>query len=146
MPVITLLNEGRTVEVSEGTNLRKALLKAKVNPYLGKDRFLNCRGLGLCGTCRVEIVDGKGVPPLTDREAAPLIGLSPFYARKIPQNVRLSCRIDVMSDIAVTTFPKVEMDWEKTKERLILTAIWGFFGGITLLVAIVLLLDMVKKL
>ncbi|SRR5712692_4499016 len=145
MPIITLTNEGRTLEVPEGTNLRKALLAAGVSPYVGKDKFLNCRGFGLCGTCRVEIIDGKGVPPLTDREEAPLIGLTPFYARKIPQNVRLSCRIDVKSDVAVKTYPKIEIDWEKTKERLTLSAIWGFFGGITLMVTILLVLDMVKK-
>ena len=145
MPTITLVNEGRTLEVPEGTNLRKALLKAGVNPYVGKDRFLNCFGLGFCGTCRVEVVDGKGVPPLNDREEAPLVGLVPFYARKVPQNVRLSCRIDVKSDMSIRTYPKVEIDWEKTKERLTLAAIWGFFGGSTLLVTIILVLDMVKK-
>ena len=146
MPVITLVNEGRTLEVPEETNLRKALLRAGVSPYVGKDKLLNCRGLGFCGTCRVEIIDGKGVPPLTDREEAPLIGLTLFYARKVPQNVRLSCRIDVKSDITIKTYPRIEIDWGKTKERLVLTAIWGFFGGITLLVTILLVLDMVKKL
>ena len=146
MPVITLVNEGRTLEVPEGTNLRKALLNAGISPYVGKDNLFNCRGWGLCGTCRVEIVDGKGVPPRNDREEAPLIGLVPFYARKISPNVRLSCRIEVKNDIAIKMYPKIEIDWEKTKERLILTAIWGFFGGITLLVTILLVLDMVKKL
>ena len=144
MPTITLVNEGRTLEVPEGTNLRKALIKAGVSPYLGKDRFLNCFGLGFCGTCRVEAVDGKGVAPMTDREEAPLVGLIPLYARKIPQNVRLSCRIDVKSDVTIKTHPKIGIDWEKTKERLALAAIWGFFGGSTLLVAIILVLDMVK--
>lgn len=146
MPVITLVNENKTLEVREGTNLRKALLGHGVNPYMGLNRILNCRGFGLCGTCRVEIVDGKGVPPLSDREEAALVGLTPFYARKITNNVRLSCRLDVRGDITVKTYPKVEIDREKTKERLMLTAIWTFFGGIFLLVLVLLLLDMVKVL
>ncbi len=144
MPVVTLVNEGKTFEVSEGANLRKALLKNGVNPYIGKDKFLNCLGFGLCGTCRVEVVDGKGAPPMNPREEAPLVGLIPFYARKIPKNVRLSCRIDVKGDMSVKTYPQLEIDWQLTKERLALSAIWAFFGGITLLVTVVLVLDMVK--
>lgn len=144
MPIIILVNEGKTLEVPEGTNLRKALLKNGVNPYMGKDKLLNCLGFGLCGTCRVEVVDGKGVPPMTPREEAPLIGLAPFYARKVPKNVRLSCRIEVSGDITVKTYPKIEIDKELTRERLALTSIWTFFGGILLLVTILLVLDMVK--
>ena len=60
MPVITLVNEGKTLTVEQGTNLRKALLKNGVSPYVGKDKILNCLGNGLCGTCRVEVVEGKG--------------------------------------------------------------------------------------
>lgn len=145
MPVITLVDENKTLEVPEGTNLRKALLRHGINPYIGKDKILNCRGFGLCGTCRVELVDGKA-PPMTDREEAALVGLTPFYARKIPNNVRLSCRLDVKGDIAVKMYPRIEIDREKTKERLMLTAIWAFFGGIFFLVFVLLVLDMVKVL
>lgn len=144
MPIITLVNENKTLEVPEGMNLRKALLKHGINPYVGKDRILNCRGFGLCGTCRVEVVDGKGVPPVSDREQAALVGLIPFYARKVGKNVRLSCRIDVKGDVTVKTYPAVEIDRQLTKERLVLTAIWTFFGGIFFLVCILLVLDMVK--
>lgn len=144
MAVITLVNEGKTIEVPEGTNLRKALLKNGVSPYVGKDKILNCRGFGLCGTCRVEIVDGKGVPAMTDREEAALVGFIPFYARKIPKDVRLSCRINLNGDITVKTYPRIEIDPVLTKERLALTAIWTFFGGIFLLACILLVLDMVK--
>ena len=68
MPVLTLVNEGKTIEVKEGENLRKVLLKNGISPYVGKDKFLNCWGFGLCGTCRVEVVDGKGAPPMSPRE------------------------------------------------------------------------------
>lgn len=141
MPVITLVNENKTIEVAEGANLRKTLLKNGVNPYIGKDKILNCLGNGLCGTCRVEIVDGKGAPPITAMEEAALAGLAPVYARTVPKNTRLACRIDVTKDMAVKTFPKVEIDWPLTKERLTMTAIWAFFGGIFTFMVVRLLIE-----
>src|SRR5206468_4016936 len=110
MPVITLVNEGKAIEVAEGANLRKALLKNGINPYVGKDKLLNCRGNGLCGTCRVEVVDGKGAPSLTAMEEAALLGLVPLYARSVPKNTRLACRIEVAKDMSIKTYPKVAID------------------------------------
>ena len=141
MPVITLVNEGKTIEVAEGANLRKVLLKNGIVPYMGKDKFLNCMGNGLCGTCRVEVVDGKGAPAMSPQEEMALYGLTPLYARDIPKNVRLSCRIDVTKDISVKTYPKITIDWKRTKERLSLTALWTFFGGIFMAVVVRLLIE-----
>ena len=141
MPVLTLVNEGKTIEVSEGLNLRKVLLSHGIKPYVGKDKYLNCLGNGLCGTCRVEIVDGKGAPPLSPREEAAMEGLTPFYVRQIPKNVRLSCRVEITKDMSVRTFPQISIDWRRTKERLSLTAIWTFFGGIFFFVVIRLLIE-----
>jgi ferredoxin len=141
MPVITLINEGKTIEVAEGSNLRKVLLKNGVNPYVGKDKLLNCLGNGLCGTCRVEVVDGKGAPPMTAMEEAALPGLIPLYARAVPKNTRLACRIDVTKDVSIKTYPQVSVDWKLTKERLSMTAIWAFFGGVFAFVMVRLLLE-----
>ena len=141
MPTITLVNEGKTIDAAEGTNLRKALLRSGVNPYVGKDKLLNCLGNGLCGTCRVEVVDGKGAPAMTAMEEAALLGLAPFYARAIPKNTRLACRIDVAKDMTIKTFPQVSIDWNLTKERLTMTTIWAFFGGVFTYVMIRLLIE-----
>ena len=141
MPIITLVNEGKTIEATEGANLRKALLKNSINPYVGKDTLLNCHGNGLCGTCRVEVVDGKGAPAMTAMEEAALLGLAPFYARAVPKNTRLACRINVMKDMRIKTDPKVTIDWSLTKERLTLTAIWAIFGGFFAYVLVRLLLE-----
>ena len=134
MPVITLVNEGKAIEVPEGANLRKVLLKNGISPYIGKDKFLNCLGNGLCGTCRIEIVDGKGAPPLSPLEEVALVGLAPFYARQIPKNVRLACRISAGKDLAVKTYPKISIDWKLTRERLMMLSIWTVFGGTFLFV------------
>ena len=141
MPVITLVNEGKTLEVPEGVNLRKTLLKNGISPYAGKDRFLNCRGNGLCGTCRVEVVDGKGAPAMSPLEEASLLGLIPFYARTVPKNVRLSCRIAVTKDLAIKTHPAVEVDWNLTRQRLSMCAIWLMFGGAFFTVMVRLLIE-----
>ncbi|HLX12177.1 MAG TPA: 2Fe-2S iron-sulfur cluster-binding protein [Bacteroidota bacterium] len=141
MPNITLTNENKTIEVAEGTNLRKALLKNGISPYVGKDKLLNCLGNGLCGTCRVEIVDGKGAPAMEMMEELALTGLAPFYARKIPKNVRLSCRIAVTKDMAVKTYPVITIDWPLTKERVMICAVWLFFGGTLLAVTGRMLLE-----
>lgn len=141
MPVLTLVNEGKSFEIAEGANLRKALLNNGISPYVGKDRFLNCLGNGLCGSCRVEVVDGKGAPSMSPNEEEALIGMAPFYARKIPKNVRLACRIEVKQDMTIKTAPQIAIDPQLTKERLALSAIWTFFGGIFFLVVIRLLLE-----
>lgn len=141
MPVISLVNEGKTLEVPEGTNLRKALIRNGVSPYTGKDRWLNCFGNGLCGTCRVEIVEGKGLAPMGPLEEASLVGLAPFYARQIPKNVRLACRLTISNNVNIKTRPAISIDWKLTKERLSLLAIWAVFGGTFLFVMGRLLLE-----
>ena len=128
MPVITLVNESKTIEAPEGTNLRALLLQNGISPYVGKDKFLNCFGNGLCGTCRVELVDGKGATAISPMEELALAGLTPFYAREIPKNVRLSCQINLTKDISIKTYPKIGIDRKLTQERLTMLAIWTFFG------------------
>ena len=141
MPVLTLVNEGKTFEVPEGANLRKTLLKNGISPYIGKDKLLNCLGNGLCGTCRVEIVDGKGAPAMTALEESALTGLAPFYGRAVPKFTRLACRIDVVKDMSVKTYPVATIDWELTKERSMMTAVWTIFGGSFMYVMIRLLFE-----
>ena len=144
MPVLTLVNEGKTIEVAEGANLRKVLKQNGISPYTGKDKVLNCLGNGLCGTCRVEVVDGKGAPALLPKEELALVGMMPFYARKIPKNVRLSCQIAVSKDLSIKTYPKIGVDWQLTKERLTMSCIWAFFGGAFTFVMARLLLEIAK--
>lgn len=141
MPVLTLVNEGKTIDLPEGANLRKSLLKNGISPYSGKDKFLNCLGNGLCGTCRVEVVDGKNAPPMTDLEESSLLGLIPLYARQVPKNVRLACRIIVNKDLSIKTHPVVTIDWKMTKQRLLMVGIWTLFGGIFLAVLVRLVIE-----
>ena len=46
-------------EAYEGETLRTAALRRGiVSPHNGRANDINCRGLGTCGTCAVDIVDG----------------------------------------------------------------------------------------
>jgi len=46
--------------VPAGTKLRTAMLLNGVSPHNGRAQLINCRGLGTCGTCAVEIARHVG--------------------------------------------------------------------------------------
>lgn len=144
MPVITLANENKTIEVPVGTNLRRALLNNGVSPYIGIAKLINCRGFELCGTCRVEVVDGKGASPRREDEEQTLISSTPFYARKIEKNIRLSCQVSVTGDINVKTRPVVELDRPRTIEMMIKSGISAAFLLLFGLFFLAMFLDMIK--
>jgi len=144
MPVITLANENKTIEVPVGANLRHALLNNSVSPYIGIAKLINCRGLEMCGTCRVEVVDGKGASARKDDEEQTLISSTPFYARKIEKNIRLACQVSVTGDLTVKTYPKVELDRERTKEMMVKSGISAAFLLLFGLFFLAMFLDMIK--
>jgi ferredoxin len=54
---------GKQFSALRGSKLRTAMLLNGVSPHNGKAQLINCRGLGTCGTCAVEIrcVDGNSL-------------------------------------------------------------------------------------
>jgi ferredoxin len=104
MPTITLVREGRTIEVPEGANLRRALLDAGVEVYRAADGLLNCRGNGLCGTCTVEAGPAAAFSPPTVKEKAKI-----WQYEGRP--VRLSCQVKVLGDARVFTIPQLAQGW-----------------------------------
>ena len=105
MPVITLVREGRTLEVAEGANLREALLAAGVEVYRVPDNVANCRGNGLCGTCIVEVEPVAALSKPTFREEK---GQLWKYGKR---PIRLSCQAAVMADCRVFTQPQTTQGW-----------------------------------
>ncbi len=144
MPVVTFHNEHRAFEVEAGANLRQAMLKLGVTPYMGLSMLTNCRGNNFCGTCAVEIVDGKGASPRSQDEEATLGG-NLAIAKVIEKNVRLSCQTSVMADMVVKTHPVRHIDKQKTKERLGLLAVMSFFVLTFVGMFAYLFFDMIKK-
>ncbi len=144
MPNSVFVNEGKTLEVEQGTNLRKVAKKNGIQLYSGLDVLLNCQGNGLCGTCRVEIVDGKGVSPMEAIEEGSMMGWFPWMVRGVPKNHRLACQTSIKGDCQVKTHPPYEIDKQASKERRQMFAIWTIFGGIFTAMMLLMALDIVK--
>uniref|UniRef100_A0A7S3A9G5 2Fe-2S ferredoxin-type domain-containing protein n=1 Tax=Rhodosorus marinus TaxID=101924 RepID=A0A7S3A9G5_9RHOD len=62
----TVTFKGRKIAVNcdsgKWTSLRTILIRAGVSPHNGQSSWFNCRGLGTCGTCAVEVVSGEVLP------------------------------------------------------------------------------------
>lgn len=88
-----------TLEVPEGTNLRKALLDAGLALYNPPLSFANCMGFGTCGTCAVK-VEGP-VSARTSMEKFRL-GVPPH---RHDNGLRLACQCKVEGDLNVVKYP-----------------------------------------
>jgi ferredoxin len=51
----TITYRGVEVTAPQGSRLRSALLQGGVSPHNDRAQLINCRGLGTCGTCAVEV-------------------------------------------------------------------------------------------
>jgi len=94
---INFENHNRTLKVEPGANLRETAIAAKLGIYAHIFKLLNCRGRGLCATCRVEIVSGQ-VPERNEVENKNLA-----KALKKNPNLRLACQITVEDNLVVRT-------------------------------------------
>ena len=108
MPKVVFVNEKQEIDVPAGSNLREAARKAGISVYKGLDRYLNCRGLGLCGTCRVLVK--KGMENLSPRTLMERINfnthpLTMFARIGHEDEMRLSCQVKVLGDCTVETQP-----------------------------------------
>lgn len=122
MPIIKFIKEKKEIEVPHGANLRNAAIDAGINLHqgingfgAGANRYLNCRGLGQCGTCRVLITKGM--------ENASSMGVMEKVKFRVPfpdplaalayvgheQTMRLACQTRVNGDIEVETGPPIEL-------------------------------------
>jgi ferredoxin len=144
MPVVTFHHEHRSFEADPGTNLREFMRNVNVTPYKGLDMLTNCRGHNFCGTCAVEIPDGKGASPRSQDEEFTLGG-SLAIAKVVDKNLRLACQTRIVGDMVVKTHPLRQIDKEKTKERMALLAISAFFLLVFAGMFVFLLLDMIKQ-
>jgi ferredoxin len=116
MPKIIVLNEQKKeIEVPAGTNLRIALRQADVQVYKGIDKYLNCRGLGLCGTCAVLVK--KGMDHLSKKSFIEKFNftLNPktsFAVIGHEDEMRLACQCTVEGDVEVEVRPSFNLSGE----------------------------------
>lgn len=48
---------GQRLSVPPGANLREVLLRKGLTPYTKFFKSMNCKGMGVCGSCRVAVRD-----------------------------------------------------------------------------------------
>ncbi|NET47935.1 MAG: (2Fe-2S)-binding protein [Merismopedia sp. SIO2A8] len=97
----TIFAQGKTIQCATGSNLRRVLLDHKVDLYNGQANLINCRGIGSCGTCAVQIEGAK--------DAVSAVNWRDRTRRSFPphssdRNLRLACQTQVLGDIHVTKF------------------------------------------
>jgi len=108
MPKIVFVNEKKEVEVPVGANLRQVARENGIEIYGGMERYLNCRGFGACGTCKVLVKKGmENLSPKTTMEKINLAAHPLTVLARIGHEteMRLSCQCQVKGDCTIETQP-----------------------------------------
>jgi ferredoxin len=89
--------------VYSGETLRTAALRRNVvSPHNGRANLINCRGLGTCGTCAVEILQGQEHLDPPERNTVEQLRFAvPPHNFHNNTKLRLACQIQVRGDIQV---------------------------------------------
>jgi ferredoxin len=87
--------KGTVLECKTGAKLRNVLLKNGLTPHNDSSRYLNCRGLGTCGTCAVKITGH--ISKMQWREKQRLS----FPPHHLSSGLRLACQTEVHGDVQV---------------------------------------------
>jgi ferredoxin len=115
MPKVVIANEKKEIEVPEGSNLRQELMKAGVPVYGTLESYLNCRGMGLCGTCKILVK--KGMENLNRKTIMEKFNFN-FHPMTMmayighEEEMRLSCQVEVKGDCAIETRPPLNLSGE----------------------------------
>jgi ferredoxin len=115
MPKVLFVTEKKEIEVPQGANLRKEARAAGIEVHGTIESYLNCRGNGLCGTCRVLVKKGmENLSPRTFMErvnlrAHPLTMLAVIGHE---DEMRLSCQVTVNGDCTIETHPPLNLSGE----------------------------------
>jgi ferredoxin len=115
MPKVTFVNEKKEIEVPEGANLRREAIKAGIELYPGMHSYLNCRGLGGCGTCRVLVksgMDNLNKKTLIEKLNLNFHPLTSFAYIGHEDEMRLACQARVNGDCSVVTKPPFNVSGE----------------------------------
>lgn len=105
MPTITFLPSGVTIDVKPGTTVFAAAARAEV-PIASQ-----CGGKCACALCRVKVVGGELISPMTWEEEGHM-GNAFFITKE-----RLSCQLQVFGDVTIEV--KEPETREKPKARFV---------------------------
>ncbi len=90
--------QGKTLICQSGDNLRQVCLANNIELYNGNAKWINCRGIGTCGTCSVEIIGDVSPPNWKDKTRHSLPPHTPQKPR------RLACQTQVLGDIQIKKY------------------------------------------
>ena len=96
MPKVTA--QGKTFDCEMGANLRQVLLAQQVNLHNGSSAWVNCRGIGTCGTCAVQVEDQVSEPGWREKTRRSL------PPHSLTRDLRLACQTQVLGDVTVTKY------------------------------------------
>ena len=85
----------KIIEIDSEHTLRSQLIEANLSPHNGKSTWLNCKGLGTCGTCAIKIIHGTCTEP-TPREKWRLN--FPPFKNGLSNGFRLACQTRLLTD------------------------------------------------
>ncbi len=97
-PIATVTFQGQTVTCDVGANLRQVLRHDQLAVHNGGAKVINCRGLGTCGTCAVQIEGPVSDVNWRDRARRSLPPHDP------QRDLRLACQTQVLGDIHVIKY------------------------------------------
>ena len=133
---VTFIEDDVIIVAQIGSNLRKLAMDNNIEIYGDVMKLLNCRGLGLCTSCRVSADPNDGLTPPTAMEKVHLIRDNPKY--------RLSCQCEVLGPVKISTKPA--KDYGKVMNNFVRNAsLLGFFSLIMLMLLLVIGFDVVGK-
>ena len=107
------------IEVEPGANLRKAARDHGIAIYGGLDKYLNCRGMGLCGTCKVHVKEGMenlSPPSLMERINMSMHPMTIMAKIGHEEELRLACQVKVNGDCTIETRPRFNWFGETDKK------------------------------
>ena len=116
MPTVKFQTDKKSIDVPEGANLRKEAMKNGIELYTGPHRYLNCRGNGLCCSCRVYVKKGDenlSKPGLWEKLNMWINPLGFFSRIGHEKEVRLACQTKVYGDCEVEARPGLNLYGEK---------------------------------
>ena len=96
----TTADGSRVIDVQRGELLRTALLRRGLSPHNNNSQLINCRGLGTCGTCAVEV---RGDVEPSEASARERLRLN-FPPHELRPDLRLACQCTVHGDVVVKKF------------------------------------------
>lgn len=133
---VTFVEDDIVVIAEKGANLRQICLDNGVPLYSDVMTLLNCRGLGLCTSCRVAADPNDALSAPTAMEKVHLIRDNPKY--------RLACQCEVTGPVKISTKPA--RDYGIAMRNFVRNvSLFGVFSIIMLLVLSVIGLDVVGK-